>query len=88
MVHPLYLIHRPVLSYVPLFSRATSVEFYNEERPHMSLNNLTPREAAKMKDKIQKKWISYREKYIESLEVHKGATTFTQQTLNSIELIQ
>lgn len=42
-----------------------AVEFYNNERPHMSLNNMTPHEAALCKGKIQKKWTSYREKYLE-----------------------
>ena len=62
-----------------------AVEFYNGERPHMSLNNLTPREAARMKGKIQKRWVSYREQFLESLEVQKGATTFAEQSLNLIE---
>ena len=62
-----------------------AVEFYNNERPHMSLNNMTPREAASCKGKIQKKWISYREKHLESLEIRDGATTFAPQTLEMIE---
>jgi len=62
-----------------------AVDFYNMERPHMSLNNLTPRQAAVCRGKIQKKWISYREKYLENLEIQEGACTFAQQTLNMIE---
>jgi len=62
-----------------------AVEFYNNERPHMSLNNMTPREAASCRGKIQKKWTSYREKYLESLEISEGATTFAAQTLEMIE---
>ena len=41
---------------------AKAVEFYNNERPHMSLDNMTPHQAASYKGKINKKWISYREK--------------------------
>jgi hypothetical protein len=33
-----------------------AIEFYNNERPHMFLDNMTPRQAAQCKDKIQKKW--------------------------------
>jgi transposase InsO family protein len=62
-----------------------AVEFYNNERPHMSLNNMTPRQAASCMGKIQKKWISYREKYLENLEIQEGACTFAPQTLNMIE---
>lgn len=43
-----------------------AINFYNEERPHMSLDGLTPREAAKKKGEINKKWISYREKAIKA----------------------
>ena len=35
--------------------------------------------------KIQKKWISYREKYLENLEIQEGACTFAPQTLEMIE---
>lgn len=62
-----------------------AVEFYNNERPHMSLNNMTPREAASCRGKIQKKWTSYREKYLESLEISEGATIFAAQTLETVE---
>ena len=44
-----------------------------------------PRQAASCTGKIQKKWTSYREKYLESLEIQEGATTFAPQTLNLIE---
>ena len=62
-----------------------AVAFYNNERPHMSLNNMTPRQAASCMGKIRKKWISYREKYLENLEIQEGACTFAPQTLNMIE---
>ena len=64
---------------------AKAVAFYNNERPHMSLNNMTPSKAASCRGKIQKKWISYREKYLENLEIQEGACTFAPQTLNMIE---
>jgi len=65
-----------------------AIEFYNNERPHMSLNNMTPRQAARCKGKIQKKWISYREQHLENLEVQAEACTFAQQTLNQIEQLK
>ena len=49
-----------------------AVAFYNNERPHMSLNNMTPRLAASCMVKIQKKWTNYREKYLENLEIQEG----------------
>ena len=62
-----------------------AVEFYNNERPHMSLDNMTPRQAAQCRGKIKKKWISYREKHLESLEVQEGCSTFVMQPLNVVE---
>ncbi len=43
-----------------------AIRFYNEERPHLSLDGLTPREAAKKRGEIDKKLISYREKAIKA----------------------
>lgn len=43
---------------------AKAVRFYNEERPHMSINLMTPKEAAKCVGEITKRWISHREIYI------------------------
>lgn len=43
-----------------------NTNFYNEERPHMSLDGLTPREAAKKMGEINKKWVSYRGKAIKA----------------------
>ena len=51
----------------------------------IALKNMTPREAASCRGKIQKKWTCYREKYLESLEISEGATTFAAQTLEMIE---
>ena len=65
-----------------------AVEFYNNERPHMSLDNMTPRQAAQYRGKIKKKWTSYRERYLESLEVQEGCSTFAKQTLNVVELLK
>ena len=64
---------------------AKAVEFYNNERPHMSLDNMTPHQAASYKGKINKKWIRYREKHLQNLEFQAGATNFAPQTRNSIE---
>ncbi len=44
----------------------TAVRFYNEERPHMSINMLTPHEAAGMSGEISKRWTSYREMHIKA----------------------
>ena len=62
-----------------------AVDFYNNERPHMSLNNMTPRQAASCMGKLQKKWTSYREKYLENLKVQEGSYTFASQNLNMLE---
>lgn len=43
------------------------ITFYNERRPHMSLNNMTPREAAQLTGEIDKKWQSYRDEAIKEL---------------------
>ena len=43
-----------------------AVEFYNNERPHLSLDGMTPHEAALCEGEINKKWISYREKAIKN----------------------
>lgn len=40
---------------------AKAVEFYNTRRPHMSIDLMTPEEAAKCKGELKKGWISYRE---------------------------
>lgn len=38
-----------------------AVDFYNHERPHWSLDGMTPRQAADNEGEIKKRWISYRE---------------------------
>lgn len=44
-----------------------AVEFYNQRRPHMSINGLTPAEAAELSGEIKKQWYSYREQAIKGL---------------------
>lgn len=39
---------------------SAAVEFYNNERPHMSIDMMTPAEAAGYTGEIDKKWTSYR----------------------------
>jgi putative transposase len=39
----------------------TAVEFYNNERPHMSIDMMTPAEAARRTGDIPKRWKSYRD---------------------------
>ena len=48
-------------------SLKVAIDFYNNERPHMSLDWKTPAEAALCTGEIEKKWVSYREKNIKSL---------------------
>jgi hypothetical protein len=43
---------------------AHAVDFYNNERPHMSIDMMTPSEAAFCEGEIKKHWISYRERAI------------------------
>jgi len=62
-----------------------AVDFFNNERPHMSLDNMTPRQATSFTGKIKKKWTSYREKYLYNLEMQEGVTNFVPQTPCSIE---
>ena len=44
-----------------------AVDFYNNERPHMSLDWKTPAEAALCTGELRKKGTSYREKAIKAL---------------------
>ena len=49
---------------------APAVIFYNEERPHMSIDMMTPKEAAACTGELKKHWTSYREMHIK--EKQKG----------------
>lgn len=42
----------------------TAVRFYNTMRPHMSVDMMTPQEAARCNGEIRKWWKSYREEAI------------------------
>ena len=44
----------------------TAITFYNCERPHMSLDGLTPKEASQKAGEIRKRWTSYRENAIKN----------------------
>ena len=46
----------------------TAVEFYNMERPHSSLDWLTPNEAHEMEGELKKHWVSYRENAIRNTQ--------------------
>ena len=43
---------------------APAVTFYNEERPHMSIDMMAPKEAAACTGELKKHWTSYREIHI------------------------
>ena len=43
---------------------AKAVEFYNNERPHMSIDMMTPAQAAKCNGELKKWWHSYRDEAI------------------------
>lgn len=46
-----------------------AIDFYNNERPHMSLDWKTPSEAALCTGELNKKWVSYRENAIKLMAV-------------------
>lgn len=41
-----------------------AIAFYNEERPHMSIDMMTPREASRCSGELRKRWTSHRELHI------------------------
>ena len=51
-----------------VISVSIAVDFYNNERPHMSLNMMTPAEADSHTGEIPKRWTSYRENAIHTLQ--------------------
>ena len=46
---------------------AKAVNFYNYQRPHMSINMMTPAEAAFCEGVLEKWWVSYREKAVRAI---------------------
>ena len=46
---------------------AKAVDFYNRRRPHMSINMMTPAEAAFCEGVLEKWWVSYREKAVKAI---------------------
>ena len=46
------------------FAVANAVDFYNNERPHMSIDMMTPAQAASCEGELKKWWMSYRVKAI------------------------
>ena len=46
-----------------------AVDFYNNHRPHMSINMMTPRQAADCKGEIRKMWNSRREEAIKQARI-------------------
>lgn len=55
---------------------AKAVLFYNMLRPHLSLNGMTPMEAASQIGEIPKMWYSYRENAIKNLDISEKSCTF------------
>ena len=60
-----------------------AVNFYNDERPHMSIDMMTPAMAALCEGEIKKHWISYREKAIraqqDALEIPENSLPLTPE---------
>ena len=52
----------------------TAVAFYNEERPHMSIDMMTPREAANCTGELKKHWKSHRQEHIKAKQAEAQAT--------------
>jgi hypothetical protein len=59
---------------------SNAVDFYNNDRPHMSIDMMTPAQAAKHNGEITKRWFSYRTQAIKnnhsSLEITEKRFTF------------
>ena len=69
---------------------AKAVDFYNNERPHMSINMMTPAQAASCEGEIKKWWVSYRERAIKRKQCLENSenTLPLQSTLVAYETIQ
>jgi transposase InsO family protein len=46
-----------------------AVDFYNNQRPHMSINMMTPKQAAECEGEIKKVWNSRREQAIKQARI-------------------
>lgn len=60
---------------------AAAVLFYNEERPHMSIDMMTPREAAKCTGELKKRWTSHRQEHIKAKQAevaHQAIVGYTR----------
>ena len=57
---------------------ARAVDFYNKERPHMSIDMKTPAEAALCEGELTKLWVSYRENAIRAKQ---AALEISEKTL-------
>ena len=62
---------------------APAVTFYNEERPHMSINMMTPKEASNCTGELKKHWTSYREMHIKE----KQKATFIGNARENISVL-
>ena len=58
--------------------------FYNEERPHMSIDMMTPREAAKCTGELNKRWTSYRQEHIKAKQAETQATEVVTPVMQSV----
>lgn len=68
---------------------SSAVAFYNEQRPHMSIDMMTPREASCCCGELKKHWFSYREQHIKSRQMESiaGECSPIPQTCNAIRNI-
>ena len=51
-----------------------AIDFYNNERPHMSIGMLTPSEAATREGELPSCWVSKKEEYIKKLQEKNGTS--------------
>lgn len=59
-----------------------AIDFYNNERPHMSINMMTPSHAALCRSEITKSWMSYREKAIkEKLKAEQKSLNIAENSI-------
>ena len=58
---------------------SAAVLFYNEERPHMSIDMMTPKEAANCTGELRKHWKSYRQEHIKAKQAQATETAMSVQ---------